>query len=246
MTILDSMVQTGDWFFRWRSYLPLLLLPLFVGAFIGMEYRGDGYRSMLPWEVACLAVSLLGVAIRVWTVGTIASGTSGRNTAQQAARSLNTTGIYSLVRHPLYLANYFMFLGISLFPGQWYLPIIVTSLFLLYYERIIAREEVFLKERFGDEFESWAACTPALFQHTFRTFVRSPFPFSWRLVLSRESYGLFAIGVVFWVLSIGKHLALQHKLIFEPLWTTFAVLTFILFMILRSMKKAGLLAAPNR
>ena len=32
--------------------------------------------------------------------------TSGRNTHDQVADSLNTSGIYSIVRHPLYVGNF--------------------------------------------------------------------------------------------------------------------------------------------
>ncbi|MGB8874133.1 MAG: hypothetical protein WCC75_12145, partial [Desulfobaccales bacterium] len=40
-------------------------------------------------------------------------GTSGRNTQGQVAETLNTTGIYSLVRNPLYLGNFLIWLGLS-------------------------------------------------------------------------------------------------------------------------------------
>ena len=57
-----------------------------------------------------------------------------------------------MVRHPLYLANYVIALGLSCFSRAWYLPVIVSLAGLLYYERIAAREEQFLEARFGDAF----------------------------------------------------------------------------------------------
>jgi len=246
MTILDSMVKSGDWLFRWRGYLPFLLLPLFVVSFIGAQDRTLGDDGDLLWGLGCFVVALFGLAIRIATVGTIASGTSGRNTLTQAARSLNTTGIYSLVRHPLYLGNYFVALGISLYPRAWYLPIIVTALFLLYYERIIAREEAFLEEQFGDEFRIWAARTPALIPHSLRLYVRSALPFSWRFVLGRESYTLCLIAIIFLILDIIQNLFAERKLAFERLWIFIALGSFVLFVVLRSLKKAGLLAVSDR
>jgi protein-S-isoprenylcysteine O-methyltransferase Ste14 len=245
MTILDSMVKSGDWLFRWRGILPFLLLPLFVVSFIGAQDRTLGNDGDLLWGLGCFVVALFGLAIRIATVGRIASGTSGRNTLTQAARSLNTTGMYSLVRHPLYLGNYFVALGISFYPRAWFLPILVTALFLLYYERIIAREEAFLAEQFGDEFRAWAARTPALIP-SLRSYVRSALPFSWRFVLGRESYTLCLIAVFFLLLDIIQNLFVERKFVFERMWIFIALVSFVLFVVLRSLKKAGRLTVSDR
>lgn len=61
-------------------------------------------------------LSVLGFWIRSVAIATTPKGTSGRNTKEgQVAESLNTTGIYSMIRHPLYLGNYLMWIGIVLF-----------------------------------------------------------------------------------------------------------------------------------
>jgi protein-S-isoprenylcysteine O-methyltransferase Ste14 len=245
MTILDSMVKTGDWLFRWRGYLPLLLLPLLVVSFLGAKDRSLYDVGNLLWGLGCFVVALLGLAIRIATVGRIVSGTSGRNTLTQAARALNTTGMYSIVRHPLYLGNYFVALGISLYPRAWYLPFLVTALFLLYYERIIAREEAFLEEQFGEDFRAWTARTPALFP-SLRSHVRSALPFSWRFVLGRESYTLCLIAVFFLLLNIIENLFIEREIVVNWPWILIALVSFVLFVILRSLKKAGRLAVSDR
>ena len=43
------------------------------------------------------------------------AGTSGRNTAKQVADTLNTTGLYSLTRNPLYLGNAVIYMAIACF-----------------------------------------------------------------------------------------------------------------------------------
>ena len=65
------------------------------------------------------------------------------------------------MRHPLYLANFLIALGMALFSRTWFLPIIVSLATLLYYERIAAREEEFLDARFGAAFRRWAELVPA-------------------------------------------------------------------------------------
>ena len=45
--------------------------------------------------LVAVSVSVLGMAIRAYTIGTTPHGTSGRNTDKQLAKQLNTKGIYS-------------------------------------------------------------------------------------------------------------------------------------------------------
>ncbi|MBI1987594.1 MAG: hypothetical protein HYS70_04535 [Nitrospinae bacterium] len=109
-----------------------MLLPVFLLSFIGYEYPFGSHKLDLLWEIGCLLVSMLGLSVRILTSGTVPAGTSGRNTKRQKADALNTTGVYSIVRHPLYLGNYLIALGVSLFPRSWFLPIIVSLAFILY------------------------------------------------------------------------------------------------------------------
>ena len=51
--------------------------------------------------------------IRIYTVGTTPAGTSGRNRDKQIAEKLNKTGVYSIIRHPLYLGNLLIWLGVA-------------------------------------------------------------------------------------------------------------------------------------
>ena len=87
--------------------------------------------------------------VRSYTIGTTPRGTSGRNTEEQVAEQLNSSGIYSTVRHPLYLGNYLMWIGIVLFTKSISFTIIVSLMYWLYYERIMFAEERFLERKFG-------------------------------------------------------------------------------------------------
>jgi len=51
--------------------------------------------------------------------------------------------MYSMVRNPLYLGNFFMGLAPVLFMHTWWLCVIYVLAFILYYERIIVKEEAF-------------------------------------------------------------------------------------------------------
>jgi protein-S-isoprenylcysteine O-methyltransferase Ste14 len=193
MRLLDQLAQDGDRLFRWRSHLPLILVPVVVAGVMTSAPPFSTREGERLWETASVALALAGLVLRVWAVGSAPSGTSERSTVNPRASELRTTGPYSIVRHPLYVANGLMGLGLSLFPGIWYLPIVLVLATLLYYERIAIREEAFLAERFGGEFEAWAArvsaCRPSL-----AAYRRSAIPFSWRKVLRHEFHGLLVIA----------------------------------------------------
>ena len=156
MALREEFERTGNWLFRWRSYLPLALIGIFLLALREYEYPGHSERLDALWEAVCLFVSFFGLAIRIFTVGHTPKRTSGRNTKEQVANTLNTTGIYSVVRHPLYLGNFFMGLGIALFAHLWWLTLIYMLVFWIYYERIMFAEEAFLTNKFGNEYIKWA------------------------------------------------------------------------------------------
>jgi protein-S-isoprenylcysteine O-methyltransferase Ste14 len=121
MGLRAEMQRQGDWLFRWRSFLPLLFVPPLVVAVHDMHWPLGSHEAHQKWEIVCLAVSLLGLAIRVLTVGCTPKNTSGRNTKDgQVAESLNTSGVYSVVRHPLYLGNFLIGVGAVMLPMEWW------------------------------------------------------------------------------------------------------------------------------
>lgn len=75
------MVRQGAWLFRWRSYLPLVLLPVAISVF-----QNSGWMTQLfgetveeSYDYLCLVTAFAGLAIRIGTVGFVPAGTSGRN-----------------------------------------------------------------------------------------------------------------------------------------------------------------------
>jgi len=142
MALRDEFEATGVRLFRIRSWFPVLVLLLVLFT-LPSDNTTDAEATPWTWEILCLAVGLIGVVIRCVAVGFAGRGTSGRSTRSPRADSLNTTGMYSIVRHPLYLGNYFMWLGPALLPKSWEVAAIVTLIFWMYYERIMFAEEAF-------------------------------------------------------------------------------------------------------
>ncbi len=75
---------------------------------------------------------------------------------------LVTHGVYSLMRNPLYFFSLMGITGVALVSNHPAVMLGLPLFFLLIYLQLIAREESFLQEKFGDEFTSYKKETPAL------------------------------------------------------------------------------------
>jgi protein-S-isoprenylcysteine O-methyltransferase Ste14 len=71
------------------------------------------------------------------------------------AKSLQTTGIYSLTRNPMYLGLVLVYLGAACLAGSWWTFILLPVLILIVQGYIIRREERYLAYEFGAEYEAY-------------------------------------------------------------------------------------------
>ncbi|MEO5570538.1 MAG: isoprenylcysteine carboxylmethyltransferase family protein, partial [Bacteroidia bacterium] len=148
MTLVSSFEKSGNYLFKYRGQIPVVLFLLAIPAIALNPVYNRHFTNAIDYIAAL--VSAIGFFIRAYTVGTTIEGTSGRNTQNQVAEQLNSKGIYSIVRHPLYLGNYLIWIGIVLFTLNIWFVIIVSLLYWIYYERIMIAEEAFLEKKFGE------------------------------------------------------------------------------------------------
>lgn len=252
--LLDERLQRqGAVLFRWRSLLPLLLIPvalLAAGQSHWIEGR-FGEAAEAAWTVFCLGVSFAGVGFRALTVGFVPGRTSGRNTAEQRAEILNTTGAYSLLRNPLYLGNFLMFTGMMATLQVWWLLVISALVFALYYERIVMAEEAFLRQKFGPAYTAWADRTPAFMPRP-GGWVRPALGFSLRTVLRREYNGVCLIAIAFVLIEgasdvLGDGMSLEEWARDDWYWLAFLAFGLGQFLVLRFLKRrTGLLRVEGR
>ena len=231
MSLKNEFTISGNWLFKYRSYLPLIILPLlFHSLFISVRASFN-----LLFYIG-LSVSLLGEYIRIITVAFVPTGTSGRNTKWQKATSLNQTGIYSIVRHPLYLGNFLIFLGPFIFSGNIYSIIIFILSFWIYYERIMYAEETFLISKFGNEYENWSSRTPA-FIPNIALYTQSKSKFLFRKVFEREYSGIYGIFFIFTLLLIFRNYNLNITPIISNAWKWIFWGNTLIYVTLRTLKK---------
>jgi protein-S-isoprenylcysteine O-methyltransferase Ste14 len=236
MLLEEANIKSGQWLFRWRSYLPLLLIAVILPEYEDFSYPFGSHSYQIAWEMICLFISLFGLFIRAYTVGYTPKGTSGRNTKNQVADELNTTGLYAITRNPLYLGNFFMMFGVTLLIRDWWVTVIFILAFCLYYERIIIAEESFLRRKFGKTYEDYAAQTP-VFIPNFKLWRRPVLDFSLRNVLRREYSGLFGVIAAFTILQYIGDYIVAGRLMIDYIWLSFFTFGLIIYITLRTLKR---------
>jgi protein-S-isoprenylcysteine O-methyltransferase Ste14 len=236
MALAESFEKSGNWLFRYRSFMPILLYVMATGVVI-LETKELVNFHFLYWNLACFGVSALGMLIRAITIGFTPKGTSGRNTKEgQVADALNTKGIYSIVRHPLYLGNFFMWLGLILYAGTPWFIIFCLAFFWIYYERIMFAEEQFIRKKFGDEYLAWSSRTPAFFPD-FRKWESSELSFSLKNVMKREYSGFFGTIFSFAYINFIKNFFFDGQIWLDVKWQIGGIVGLIVYFVLRSLKK---------
>lgn len=184
-------IRTGSWLFRYRSFVPLPLIALLFLCF--RPGRLDAAQAVVT--AAGLLISLTGEAIRIHAVGFSSAGTSGRENFFKA-EGLNTTGLYSITRNPLYWGNLLIFSGLLAVyfnPAAW----IIGILFLTaHYHFIILAEEHFLSKTHGDAYIDYCRKVGRWMPRI--SDFRSPGrPFDPGKVLFKENDSIFNMAVFF-------------------------------------------------
>jgi protein-S-isoprenylcysteine O-methyltransferase Ste14 len=237
MALIHSLEKNGNFLFKYRGQIPVVLFLCSIPVVLSMDYTFLFSNSNTEWVLllCCVLISLLGQVIRAIAIGTSNKHTSGRNTKEQVAEALNTKGIYSTVRHPLYLGNYFMWLGIVVYTFSIWFSIAFSLFFWLYYERIMFAEERFLERKFGESYLSWSMKVPP-FIPSFKNYIKTDIPFSMKTILRREYSGITATVIGFLFVAVLRNWNLFGTFIFETKHMIILVLALLISLVLRSLK----------
>jgi len=235
MALVHEFEASGNWLFKRRGWLPGFLL--IAGIIMMYLVNRQAILFDLRDEMIFLGVSLFGQVIRIMTVGFAPKNTSGRNTtAGQIADELNVTGMYSIVRHPVYLGNFFMILGPILFIRSAWFVVVTCLVYWLYYERIMFAEEQFLRRKFGDLYDKWSE-TVGAFIPMFRKFVPPKLSFSLRSVLKREYQTLFTIIFIFTLFDLCRNFFITEKIYLTRVWMFIFISTAGFWIVIRLIHK---------
>lgn len=243
MALQEEFEEQGNYLFRYRGTLPLIFLVLGIFALIDTQTNLLNIAGKINWDcymLYCIAVCFIGLGIRIFTVGHAAKNTSGRNTKGQVADEVNVSGIYSMVRHPLYVGNFFMWLGVAMLSMNLWFLFAFVFIYWVYYEKIMYAEEQFLRKKFGSAYTEWAARTPA-FVPKFSGYIPPQMPFDMKKILRQEKNGFFAIFLVTYVFATVKSLVEKEGFITDG-WLFYATIASgIIYFVLKLLKRSALL-----
>ena len=158
--------RVGGALFRKRSWLPVPLVLLTLLA--------PSHPSVAAWITGA---ALIGIGEAVRLAGVAAAGPVTRRRSRNVQR-LVTYGIFAWVRNPLYVGNFFIWLGFVAISGALVVLPIAIVLFALEYALIVAYEEGVLASIFGAEYLTYRARTPRWFPRPPR--IAETGPHDWR------------------------------------------------------------------
>ncbi|MFO7659911.1 MAG: isoprenylcysteine carboxylmethyltransferase family protein [Candidatus Cloacimonadaceae bacterium] len=234
MDTTQRMIKQGNWLFRYRSWLPLILIVFAIFSMIINPYR-QAFTNI--WYLLfCIAVAAAGQIIRIISVGYAADGTSGRNTKRQVADEINQTGIYSILRNPLYLGNLLMWLGAALYTRIWWLVLAFFIIFWLYYERIILAEEDYLLDKFGAGYIAYTEKVNCMVP-SLNNYQPNRYTFRIKKALRQEYSGIYALFLVFTALELLRNFLMLHKIYLSAMWIAAGCVLTLSYLTMRLLKK---------
>jgi len=237
MALLETFEKQGNWLFKRRSYFPLFIVTIGILWYLFLLVYLKVFVHVWWIDFLFLCVGFLGLLVRIFTVGFTPKGTSGRNTGEgQVATQLNTSGIYAVVRHPLYLGNFFMWLAPVLIISDLWFTLFFCAFYWIYYERIMFAEEQFLRKKFGQTYLDWANKTPA-FIPKFSLYKKADLQFSIKNVLKREYNSFFSlVFTMTLVRGIGLAITTRQCYLDTP-WIIIFLTASVIFLSLKILKK---------
>jgi len=213
--------RIGKFLFKHRSFTPL---PLILLTFIFFKPLSPA----LPWTVIGLILALAGETIRMISVGYAGSGTSGRESFLKA-ESLNTTGLYSLARNPLYWGNTLIFAGLLTMYAQPLALVLFIAFLFLQYHFIVLAEEEFLLQQHGQAYavycgrvNRWLPC--------FGNYLPPVHRFNGRKVFFKENDSCFNLLLAALLILAWKEKVFSVRLS-QPWFFAGAVLALVIFYV---------------
>lgn len=149
------MIPIGNFFFKYRNVIFIFFyLALFIPspAIWTAENAGVHYY----WWPVCigLVITFSGQLVRLISIGLVYIIRGGKD-KKVYAEDLVTRGMFNHVRNPLYVGNLLMLIGVGILSNSLIYAAIMLPVFMFVYQAIVLAEELFLRNKFGEQFDAY-------------------------------------------------------------------------------------------
>jgi len=114
------------------------------------------YSFFLPLK---LGTAWLYIGLFVYLFGMIFTIVAGTNLTNTPLDRPATKGLYRISRNPIYLGTYLIFIGIGIACASW-LVLLLIAVFMVLQDILIAAEERWCLEKYGDAYREYMNRTP--------------------------------------------------------------------------------------
>jgi protein-S-isoprenylcysteine O-methyltransferase Ste14 len=235
------MVKIGNFFFHYRN----ILLPIFF--LLILAPSPELFANPTHALITGFSIVITGQLIRFLTIGLVYIIRGGQN-RRIHAEGLVTTGIFSHCRNPLYVGNICVAIGMGVASNSVVFFSFITPMILFIYITIVAAEENFLRNKFGEAYDKYVGevnrWIPSLngIVNTFQAH-----NFSWKRVLLKE-YNSTYVNILLGFLLVMKA-QYQHPEIyntFQDNLPTFGIwigVVTVVYLFVKVLKKTHVLVS---
>jgi protein-S-isoprenylcysteine O-methyltransferase Ste14 len=236
------LVEVGNFSFRYRGYmLPVAVILLLIpSARITADPAVAGLIGFL--------IAAAGQVARVLTIGLAYIIRGGRD-HKVYAEDLVTSGLYSHVRNPMYVGNFFLVIGLAVASNSWVFALVGVPLSLGMHKAIVAAEEHFLRTKFGAQFDAYCAHVPRWVPRlSGLASTVGGMQFDWRRVIAKEyaaSFDWFSAVAVVVLLNLWRANAFDRAQGLTAAMILVIAVRFFLWSAARQLNKASAAAAAK-
>ncbi|MEN8222523.1 MAG: isoprenylcysteine carboxylmethyltransferase family protein [Acidobacteriota bacterium] len=228
---MEIILKIGNFLFKYRSFTPI---PLILIVFIFFKPVIDSDMDNILTAIGLL-VLIFGEYIRILSVGYSFSGTSGRENFLRAD-NLNVSGIYSIVRNPLYIGNLLIYTGLLIVYSNFYALLFFDLLLILQYFFIIRAEESYLEKTYGEEYKKYKNSVYSIFP-LFSNYIKPENKFNPLKVLLKENDSVFNALVIFGLIILYKGYIMSGKIVYWKSYAVYFGLLIICYIFIKLIKK---------
>jgi protein-S-isoprenylcysteine O-methyltransferase Ste14 len=102
--------------------------------------------SSVPWFASIMGDALVAVSFYIFYLVSKVNTYAAANVRVEEGQKVISSGVYGLVRHPMYFGALFLLVGTPLALGSWWVLLLLPAFMLVLYFRIANEEKVLVRD----------------------------------------------------------------------------------------------------